>query len=601
MYFRGKKTIGVIMAGLMASSSFSIPTMALAEEVTGGYNVTPVPVSDVIDLTTSTDVTNTGDVIAPSEGVETPSKGESTDPITPAPSEGEDPVKPDPETPSEPSTPGEGEDPVDPTPDEPTDPVDPSPIDPTPTPDQPSDPVVPDDPKDPVTPEPEQKPTETPEATPTPAPAPAPQPAQPKTDVQQTIVKAFEKTQRTNRQAASNVVTNGASIKINHFSTDLTTEKFIASIAEQAREIGQENNLYSSVMIAQAVLESGSGNSQLAKTPYNNLFGIKGTYNGNGVSFNTMEDDGTGAHYGTRATFRAYSNTAESLQDYADLLRKDMGDYYKAAWKENAATPADAAVALQGTYATDTDYAQKLMDIINTYDLTEYDKPLEVQAKDANINYARTISAVVSNATSLRDVPYVWGGESYAEGGFDCSGLVLFSYTNGRDGVATVAGENGEHKLIDTLKLKENNEPKNEQATKIVNNMNDINDLDVPRVADDQANWAAEDVQMDVEHLLPGDTLYWADSTGYVTHTALYLGRGYFIEETGDHCQIRSLEEHTPSFAKRFIPVEKITEEQAKNNTEITRNELADEENDVVKSHSEYRQAFEDAKKAAQE
>lgn len=38
-------------------------------------------------------------------------------------------------------------------------------------------------------------------------------------------------------------------------------------------------------MIAQAILESGSGESQLAKEPYYNLFGVKGSFQGNSVSF----------------------------------------------------------------------------------------------------------------------------------------------------------------------------------------------------------------------------------------------------------------------------------------------------------------------------
>ena len=40
-------------------------------------------------------------------------------------------------------------------------------------------------------------------------------------------------------------------------------------------------------MIAQAILESGSGESQLAKEPYYNLFGVKGSFQGNSVSFST--------------------------------------------------------------------------------------------------------------------------------------------------------------------------------------------------------------------------------------------------------------------------------------------------------------------------
>ena len=42
------------------------------------------------------------------------------------------------------------------------------------------------------------------------------------------------------------------------------TEAFISQIGESARQLGQENDLYASVMIAQAILESGSGQSGLS-------------------------------------------------------------------------------------------------------------------------------------------------------------------------------------------------------------------------------------------------------------------------------------------------------------------------------------------------
>ena len=45
------------------------------------------------------------------------------------------------------------------------------------------------------------------------------------------------------------------------------TEVFISQIAESARQLGQENDLYASVMIAQAILESNSGRSGLASAP----------------------------------------------------------------------------------------------------------------------------------------------------------------------------------------------------------------------------------------------------------------------------------------------------------------------------------------------
>ena len=76
-----------------------------------------------------------------------------------------------------------------------------------------------------------------------------------------------------------------------YVSRNLTTEQFISQIGEQARELCQENDLYASVMIAQAVVESASGSSGLSCEPYNNLFGIKGAYEGKSVRMKTQEDD----------------------------------------------------------------------------------------------------------------------------------------------------------------------------------------------------------------------------------------------------------------------------------------------------------------------
>lgn len=60
---------------------------------------------------------------------------------------------------------------------------------------------------------------------------------------------------------------------------DDSTEDFIASISPTASQIAKDADLYASVMIAQAVLESNSGQSKLSQAPYYNFFGIKGNYN----------------------------------------------------------------------------------------------------------------------------------------------------------------------------------------------------------------------------------------------------------------------------------------------------------------------------------
>ncbi|MEA4829006.1 MAG: glucosaminidase domain-containing protein, partial [Enterococcus thailandicus] len=72
-------------------------------------------------------------------------------------------------------------------------------------------------------------------------------------------------------------------------SSSNTQQQFIDSVAPSARTLASQNDLYASVMIAQAIVESGWGKSQLASAPNYNLFGIKGSYNGQSVTFPTAE------------------------------------------------------------------------------------------------------------------------------------------------------------------------------------------------------------------------------------------------------------------------------------------------------------------------
>lgn len=162
-----------------------------------------------------------------------------------------------------------------------------------------------------------------------------------------------------------------------HFEKDASVETFIRKIGESARKIGQENDLYASVMIAQAILESASGQSQLAQAPNYNLFGIKGTHNGKGVSFATQEDLGNGTLYTTQATFRQYESYEESLKDYAKLLKEGLvgnTSFYDGVWKSKTKTYQEATKFLTGRYATDTQYDQKLNGLIETYELTTFDR-----------------------------------------------------------------------------------------------------------------------------------------------------------------------------------------------------------------------------------
>lgn len=147
------------------------------------------------------------------------------------------------------------------------------------------------------------------------------------------------------------------------------TETFISQIASSAQSLGSQYDLYPSVMIAQATLESSSGTSGLASNYYN-LFGIKGKYNGNSVSLLTWEDDGNGNAYNIYDDFRVYPSWSASLEDYANVLQQS---HFSGVRRSNTTSYLDSTAALTGTYATDTSYGSKLNYIINTYNLTQYD------------------------------------------------------------------------------------------------------------------------------------------------------------------------------------------------------------------------------------
>lgn len=229
-------------------------------------------------------------------------------------------------------------------------------------------------PKKPEQPEQPEQPKPAPEEPKNEPAVPAPQQAAPAAPAVENIQSAPQQVEATTENPQS--VQDGAI----QFEKSETVESFILKLGEPARKIGKEKDLYASVMIAQAILESASGSSSLAKAPNYNLFGIKGTHNGKSVSMATQEDLGNGNLYTTQAGFRVYENYEDCFNDYAKLMTEGISgnsDFYAGALKSNAKSYQEATKFLTGRYATDTQYNQKLNGLIETYDLTQYDKELQ--------------------------------------------------------------------------------------------------------------------------------------------------------------------------------------------------------------------------------
>ena len=159
-----------------------------------------------------------------------------------------------------------------------------------------------------------------------------------------------------------------------------TTSEFIDRIGGVSQDLANQYDLFPSVMIAQAILESKSGTSGLAVAPYYNLFGIKGSYNGASAVFETWEDDGAGNTYTINDAFRQYPSWRASLEDYAQLLQLPL---YQGAHRSIAGSYDVATAHLTGRYATDTAYASKLNNIIDVYGLTRFDGGVEVSQQES--------------------------------------------------------------------------------------------------------------------------------------------------------------------------------------------------------------------------
>ncbi|EIA8035423.1 GW domain-containing glycosaminoglycan-binding protein [Listeria monocytogenes] len=178
----------------------------------------------------------------------------------------------------------------------------------------------------------------------------------------------------------------------------LSQQQFIQSIANDAQDLQKEEKILTSVTLAQAILESNWGKSGLS-TSANNLFGIKGSYEGSSVSMGTQEFS-SGKAYHTQADFRKYPDKKASLVDHAKLFVNGVSgnaNLYSAVIGETNYKEAAYAIQEAG-YATDPAYAEKLISTIENYNLDQYDQIYDtVTSTENQLAYAEIKNA--SNET----------------------------------------------------------------------------------------------------------------------------------------------------------------------------------------------------------
>jgi Mannosyl-glycoprotein endo-beta-N-acetylglucosaminidase len=145
-------------------------------------------------------------------------------------------------------------------------------------------------------------------------------------------------------------------------------QAFIQEVAAGAIAAQREYGVPAAVTIAQAIDESGWGQSQLAAQD-NNLFGIKGSGPAGSVMLPTQEFE-NGQWVTISAPFRAYNSVAQSIDDHTLLLA--TGSPYKQAMADRA-DPDVFANDLTGVYATDPNYGASLISIMRLYNLYRFD------------------------------------------------------------------------------------------------------------------------------------------------------------------------------------------------------------------------------------
>ena len=164
--------------------------------------------------------------------------------------------------------------------------------------------------------------------------------------------------------------------------TEIAHQQFIQNLVPSSQKAYQLYQVLPSISLAQAILESDWGESGLSQNYYN-LYGVKAGAAEPSVQLETSEYI-DGKWITIMAPFRVYNSWAESVEAHAKLLT------YGVDWNPKLYQPVlkaknykEAAHALQKAgYATDPTYAQKIIHVIETYHLAQYDQFQEKSVKE---------------------------------------------------------------------------------------------------------------------------------------------------------------------------------------------------------------------------
>lgn len=179
-------------------------------------------------------------------------------------------------------------------------------------------------------------------------------------------------------QTEPSVQTQAASLK------DMSVEEVIEAVAPLFTADMQESGILASVSLAQFILESGYGKSELIQNA-NNGFGMKENLSGNTWSGSTWEEGSVyekmtqefvdGQYITVVSAFRKYDCLEDSIADHSAYLigaKKGNANRYEGIVGERDYREA-ITIIKNGGYATSPTYITRICELIEQYDLTRYD------------------------------------------------------------------------------------------------------------------------------------------------------------------------------------------------------------------------------------
>jgi hypothetical protein len=173
-----------------------------------------------------------------------------------------------------------------------------------------------------------------------------------------------------------------------------TTINYIEQYKGIAMKEMKRTGVPASITLAQAIVESNSGESNLAKN-HNNHFGIKCKTDWTGAK--TYQDDDS-----KQECFRAYESAEQSFKDHSNFL-KNRPNYVALFLLDPVDDTAWAYGLKKAGYATASDYPKKLLKIIDDYELAQYNFPElanEIESDEQEVSVKTLVDTQVNKTTT---------------------------------------------------------------------------------------------------------------------------------------------------------------------------------------------------------